>query len=126
MAEVYDTENIFAKILRGELPCDKVYEDEHVLAFKDLYPKAPVHVLILPKRPYVSVTDFSQSASDAEIAAWIRAAGNVARELGVAEGGYRVLCNVGRDGHQEVAHLHMHLVGGRDLGGMIRREERQP
>lgn len=117
----YDKSNIFARILRGELPCDKVYEDDHVLAFNDIYPKAPVHVLIIPKGAYTSWNDFAAKASDQEIAAWVRAAGKVASELGIAESGYRVLTNVGPDGHQEVQHLHAHLVGGRDLGGMIRR-----
>ncbi len=117
----YDDTNIFARILRGELPCDKVYEDEHVLAFRDIDPKAPVHVLIVPKGRYVDVTDFAAQASAEEITAWVRAAGRVAQELGVVENGYRVLCNVGRDGHQEVLHLHMHLFGGHDLGWMIGR-----
>ncbi len=117
----YDDQNVFARILRGELPCERVYEDEHVLAFKDLHPKAPVHVLIIPKGAYTSVTDFADRATDAEMAAWVRAAGHIARLQGVAEGGYRVLSNVGRDGHQEVPHLHLHLLGGRDLGWMIGR-----
>ena len=117
----YDDDNVFARILRGEIPCDKVYEDEHVLAFRDIAPKAPVHVLIIPKGSYVSFDDFTEKAGEAEMAGWLRAAGRVARELGVAEDGYRVLCNVGPAGHQEVPHLHMHLFGGRDLGWMIGR-----
>ncbi|MEM8587089.1 MAG: histidine triad nucleotide-binding protein [Pseudomonadota bacterium] len=115
----YDPNNIFAKILRGEIPCDKVYEDEHTLAFRDIAPKAPVHVLVIPKGAYVSWTDFSEKASDAEIAALIRAVGKVARDLGVAEDGYRTLANTGTNGHQEVPHLHIHLFGGRKLGAML-------
>lgn len=115
----YDPNNVFAKILRGEIPCDKVYEDEHTLAFRDIAPKAPVHVLVIPKGAYVSWTDFSEKASDAEIAALIRAVGKVARDLGVAEDGYRTLANTGTNGHQEVPHLHIHLFGGRKLGAML-------
>ena len=115
----YDEQNIFARILRGELPCDKVYEDEYVLAFRDINPRAPVHVLIIPKGTYVSFSDFAAEATDEEMGAWIRAAGRVADELGVAHEGYRVLCNVGDNGCQEVPHLHMHLFGGRNLGLMI-------
>ena len=115
----YDHNNVFAKILRGEIPCDKVYEDEHTLAFRDIAPKAPVHVLVIPKGDYVSWTDFSETASDAEIAALIRAVGKVARDLGVAEDGYRTLANTGANGHQEVPHLHIHLFGGRELGAML-------
>ncbi len=115
----YDDNNIFARILRGELPCDKVFENEHVLAFRDINPQAPVHVLIIPKGPYVSLEDFSARASDAEIAAWVRAAGEVARQLGVVDGGYRVLSNCGPNAYQEVPHLHLHLFAGSPLGRMI-------
>ncbi|MEM7441970.1 MAG: histidine triad nucleotide-binding protein [Pseudomonadota bacterium] len=115
----YDPNNIFAKILRGEIPCDKVYEDDHTLAFRDIAPKAPVHVLIIPKGAYVSWDDFSANASDVEIAALVRAVGKVARDEGVAEEGYRTLSNIGRNGHQEVPHLHIHLFGGRSLGAML-------
>lgn len=117
----YDNNNVFAKILRGEIPCKKVYEDEHTLAFHDINPQAPVHVLVIPKGAYVSMEDFSAKASVAEQAAFVSAIGHVARQLGVVEGGYRVLANHGRDGHQEVPHLHMHVFGGRDLGPMIGR-----
>jgi diadenosine tetraphosphate (Ap4A) HIT family hydrolase len=117
----YDPQNIFAKILRGEIPCDKVYEDDTALAFKDINPQAPVHVLVLPKGPYVSQDDFSANASDAEIAGLFRAVGTVARELGVVEDGYRFLANTGSDAHQEVPHFHVHIFAGRDLGGMIKR-----
>ena len=120
----YDPNNIFARILRGEIPCKKVYEDEHVLAFHDINPQTPVHVLVIPKGAYVSFDDFAAKASDAEIAAWVRATGRIARDLGVAGSGYRVLSNVGRDGHQEVPHLHLHLFGGKPLGRMIKPADR--
>jgi histidine triad (HIT) family protein len=115
----YDSGNVFARILRGELPCKKVYEDDHVLAFHDISPQAPVHVLVIPKGAYVSMDDFSDRASDAEIAALTRAVGRIARDLGLAEPGYRILSNIGSDGHQEVPHLHIHIFGGRPLGRML-------
>ena len=115
----YDPENIFAKILRGEIPCNKVYEDEHALAFHDINPQAPVHVLVIPKGPYVSVDDFTAHAADGEIVGFMRAVGRVARELGLADPGYRMLANIGRDGGQEVPHLHIHLFGGRSIGRMV-------
>jgi len=117
----YNPENIFAKILRGEIPCDKVYEDEHTLAFNDISPRAPVHVLVIPKGPYVNMVDFHANASDAEIAGLMRAVGKVAELMGVSETGYRILSNTGEDAHQEVPHLHIHVVGKRDLGGMLAR-----
>lgn len=117
----YDDGNVFAKILRAEIPCTKVYEDEHVLAFEDVNPQAPVHVLVIPKGRYRSLDEFADRASAEEMAAWVRAIGLVAREKGLIENGYRVLANTGRDGHQEVPHLHMHVFGGGDLGAMIRR-----
>ncbi len=117
----YDRNNIFARVLRGEIPCNKVFEDEHVLAFHDIRPQAPTHVLVIPKGEYVSMDDFSAKASDAEIAALFRAVGNIARDQGVAEDGYRVLANVGVNGHQEVPHLHVHIFGGRPLGRMLGR-----
>lgn len=115
----YDPSNVFARILRGELPCKKVYEDDHVLAFHDISPRAPVHVLVIPKGAYVSMDDFSERASDAEVAALTRAVGRIARELGLAAPGYRILSNIGDDGHQEVPHLHIHIFGGRPLGRML-------
>jgi len=115
----YDKDNIFAKILRGEIPCKKVYEDEHVLAFHDISPQAPIHVLVIPKGAYVSWDDFSQSASEAEIVGFVRAAGRIARDLGVVEPGYRVLANSGADAGQEVPHFHLHIFAGRRLGRMI-------
>jgi histidine triad (HIT) family protein len=117
----YDDRNIFAKILRGEIPCDKVHEDEHALAFRDINPQAPTHVLVIPKGAYVSWDDFSSRASEAEIAGFVRAVGTVARDLGLVEPGYRLLANVGADGGQEVPHLHVHLFGGRRLGPMLSR-----
>ncbi|HEV2043783.1 MAG TPA: histidine triad nucleotide-binding protein [Sphingomicrobium sp.] len=117
----YDDQNIFAKILRGEIPCNKVYEDEHVLAFHDIAPLAPVHVLVIPKGPYVSLDDFSKDASDAELAALVRAAGEVARIVGADTQGYRILANTGKRSGQEVPHLHFHLFGGQPLGPMLAR-----
>jgi diadenosine tetraphosphate (Ap4A) HIT family hydrolase len=118
----YDINNIFAKILRGEIPCQKVYEDQHVLAFNDIRPQAPVHVLVIPKGAYVSFDDFHEKASDVEIAALGRAIGKVARMAGVADTGYRVIANAGVNGHQEVPHLHLHILGGRQMGRMVSRE----
>ena len=119
----YDDGNVFAKILRGEIACDKVYEDEHALAFHDIAPKAPVHVLVIPKGPYVSMDDFTRDAPAELIAGFLRAVGEAARRLGVENSGYRVLCNTGPDAHQEVMHVHVHIFGGRPLGGMIKRFE---
>ena len=117
----YDDTNIFAKILRGEVPNKTVYEDEHVLAFHDIAPQAPIHILVIPKGAYVSWDDFSARASEAEIAGFIRAVGHVAREQGLVEPGYRLLANVGGHGGQEVPHLHVHLFGGGPLGPMLAR-----
>ena len=117
----YDRNNVFARIVRGELPCNKVYEDEHVLAFRDINPQAPVHVILIPKGEYVSVDDFAATASQAEQAAFMRAIGLVATQEGVVEGGYRILANHGQAAHQEVPHFHLHLFGGSDLGPMLRR-----
>lgn len=117
----YDRTNIFARILRGEVPCNKVYEDEHVLGFHDIRPQSPVHILVIPKGAYVSLDDFSSRASADEMAALVRALGRIAREHGLAASGYRVLANHGADAHQEVQHLHFHIFGGRNLGRMIGR-----
>ena len=117
----YDDSNIFARILRGELPSSKVYEDEYVLAFNDIHPLAPTHILVIPKGSYVSWDDFSDKASDAEIAGLTRAVGKIARDAGLVEPGYRVLANVGLNSGQEVPHLHLHLFGGRPLGPMLAR-----
>jgi diadenosine tetraphosphate (Ap4A) HIT family hydrolase len=115
----YDPDNIFAKILRGEIPCRRVHEDEWALAFHDINPQAPHHVLVIPKGAYVSWDDFSARAGDAEIAGFVRAVGLVAREAGLVGDGYRLLANVGRDAHQEVPHLHVHIFAGRKLGPML-------
>ncbi|MBF0093471.1 MAG: histidine triad nucleotide-binding protein [Alphaproteobacteria bacterium] len=115
----YDTNNIFARILRGEIPCKKVYEDEYTLAFHDISPQAPVHVLVIPKGAYVSMDDLAANGSDREIAALYRAVSKVAHDLGVAAEGYRFLVNCGVNGGQEVPHLHVHIFGGRRLGRMI-------
>jgi diadenosine tetraphosphate (Ap4A) HIT family hydrolase len=118
-SQPFDDTNIFARILRGELPANKVFEDEHVLAFHDINPLAPTHILVIPKGAYVSWDDFSEKASDAEIAAFVRASGRIAREAGLVESGYRVLANSGTDSGQEVPHLHMHIFAGRPLGPML-------
>ncbi len=115
----YDDGNIFARILRGELPCNKVYEDEHALAFHDIRPAAPTHILVIPKGAYVSWDDFSQRASEAEIAGFVRAVGKIARDEGLVSPGYRLLANVGINSGQEVPHLHVHIFGGRGLGPML-------
>jgi diadenosine tetraphosphate (Ap4A) HIT family hydrolase len=115
----YDETNIFARILRGELPCKKVFEDDHALAFHDINPQAPLHILVIPKGPYVSWDDFSARGSDAEIAGFVRAVGTVARDAGLVAPGYRLLANVGFDSHQEVPHLHVHIFAGQKLGPML-------
>jgi histidine triad (HIT) family protein len=115
----YDDDNVFAKILRGELPSNKVFEDEHALAFHDINPLAPVHILVIPKGPYVSWDDFAERGSEAEIAGFVRAVGLVAREAGMVVQGYRLLSNVGKRSGQEVPHLHVHIFGGQPLGPML-------
>ena len=117
----YDNENIFAKIIRGEIPCNKVYEDEFALAFHDIAPQAPTHVLVIPKGSYVSFDDFSAEASAEEITGFYRAVQKVASDLGLQEMGYRALTNIGDDAHQEVKHYHLHLFAGCDLGSMVKR-----
>jgi histidine triad (HIT) family protein len=117
----YDDSNIFARILRGEIPATKVYEDDHALAFHDIAPAAPVHILVIPKGPYVSWDDFSEHGSAEEIAGFVRAVGAVARSQGLVAPGYRLLANVGRNSGQEVPHLHVHIFGGRGLGPMLAR-----
>jgi histidine triad (HIT) family protein len=117
----YDRDNVFARILRGELPCAKVYEDEHVLAFRDIAPQAPTHVVLIPKGEYVSADDFSAKASVAELAAFMRAISQIATAEGIAETGFRIIANAGEHGRQEVPHFHLHIVGGVDVGPMLRR-----
>ena len=115
----YDDANIFARILRGEIPCRKIHEDDWSLAFHDINPQAPIHVLVIPKGRYISIADFSARASEAEIAGFIRAVGQVARDMGLEAPGYRLLANIGEDSGQEVPHLHVHLFAGRPLGPML-------
>lgn len=115
----YDPGNIFARILRGEIPSTRIFEDEWAVAFHDIVPQAPMHVLVIPRGAYRSWADFSAVASDAEIAGFVRAIGTVARNLGLEAPGYRLLANAGTDAHQEVPHLHVHLFGGKALGPML-------
>ena len=115
----YDDSNIFARILRGEIPNTTVYEDEHALAFHDINPLAPNHILVIPKGSYVSWDDFSARASEAEITGFVRAVGKVARDAGLVGEGYRLLANVGLNSGQEVPHLHVHIFAGRPLGAML-------
>lgn len=122
MAYAYDDQNIFAKILRGEIPNTTVLETEHSLAFRDIYPQAPTHVLVIPKGPYVSFDHFAQEASEAELVDYMRAIGEVCRMEGVEEDGFRLISNAGRDGVQEVPHLHVHILAGRPLGRMLKRD----
>jgi histidine triad (HIT) family protein len=122
MAYDYDDQNIFARILRGEIPNQTVAETEHTLAFHDIRAQAPVHVLVIPKRPYVTWDHFAAEASDAEIADFTRLVGRLCADLGVtpdAGGGYRLIVNAGQDGGQEVPHMHVHILGGRGLGRML-------
>lgn len=116
---IYDDQNIFAKILRGEIPCNKVYEDDYVLAFNDIAPQAPVHILVIPKGAYVSIDDFGAHADAEEIAAFYRAVSKIAADAGLPENGFRAIANTGEHGGQEVPHFHMHLLGGEKLGAMI-------
>ena len=125
MPYVYDDQNIFARILRGEIPCKKVMETEHSFAFEDIAPKTPHHVLVIPKGPYITYDHFAEAASDAEIADFTRTIGAVCRALGLPPGaggnGYRLISNAGRDGVQEVPHLHVHILAGRIVGPMVSR-----
>ena len=123
MAYAYDDQNIFAKILRGEITNDTVFESDHALAFRDISPAAPTHVLVIPKGPYVSMDHFTQEASEAEIVGFMRAIGEVCRLEGVSEDGFRAISNAGRNGVQEVPHLHVHIIGGRPLGRMLAKAE---
>ena len=119
----YDKNNIFAKILRGEIPCEKIYEDEFVLAFYDVNPQKKIHALVIPKGEYVNLDDFSSKASEKEIVGLIKGIGTVAKKLGISEvvkgRGYRSLVNVGENGGQEVPHLHFHILGGERVGKMV-------
>ncbi len=115
----YDDTNIFAKILRGEIPNKTIHEDEHVLAFHDIYAKAPVHALVIPKGKYRNVADFGANATPDEITAFWRAVSKVAKDLGVDDTGFRAIANTGVNGGQEVPHFHVHIVGGKKLGPML-------
>jgi diadenosine tetraphosphate (Ap4A) HIT family hydrolase len=117
----YDDQNIFARILRGEIPCRRVFEDDFVLAFHDINPQAPTHILVIPKGKYCSWADFSAQASEAEIAGFVRAVGRIAREAGHEADGYRLLANIGMHSGQEVPHFHIHLFAGQPLGPMLAR-----
>ncbi len=115
----YDDQNIFAKILRGDIPCDEVYNDEYALAFKDIAPQAPVHILVIPRGAYVSIEDFGSQASVEEVAGFYKAVSKIAEEQGLSDGGYRCIANTGINGGQEVPHFHMHILGGAKIGPMV-------
>jgi len=115
----YDDNNIFARILRGEIPAKKIYEDDFVLAFHDAFPKAPVHALVIPKGKFTDIHDFNAHASEAELTAFYRAIARVAAEVGLTEKGFRTIANTGADGGQEVPHFHVHLIGGKNIGPMV-------
>lgn len=115
----YDTDNVFAKILRDEIPCNKIAEDDHCLAFYDAFPKAATHALVIPKKPYVSFNDFAQTASPDEIVSLTKMIQTVAAKLNVEESGYRILSNAGKDASQEVPHFHVHICGGEPLGPLL-------
>ena len=119
----YEKNNIFAKILRGEIPCKKIYENEYILSFYDIKPQKKIHALVIPKGEYINLDDFSEKASEKEIAGLIRGIGIVAKKIGVSDaikgGGYRSLVNVGENGGQEVPHLHFHIFGGEKVGKMV-------
>lgn len=126
MPYTYDDQNIFAKILRGEIPNDTVLESAHSLAFNDIQPAAPVHVLVIPKGPYVCHDHFSAEATDAEITDFMRTTAKVCHVTGVSPGdgrdGYRIISNAGQNGVQEVPHYHLHIIGGRPLGRMLAKQ----
>lgn len=117
----YDDNNIFARILRGEIPCNKVHDDTHVLAFRDIHPQAPVHILVIPKGKYVNAADFGAKASPEEITAFWRAVSKIASDQGLPASGFRLIANAGLNGGQEVPHFHVHILGGKSLGPMLAR-----
>jgi len=119
----YDPNNVFAKIIRGEIPCKKIYEDDFALAFFDISPQAPIHALVIPKGPYKNQDAFMGEASDAEIVGFARALAKVAKDIGLPDGGYRAIANCGLNGGQEVPHYHVHLLGGAPLGRMLSRRD---
>lgn len=114
----YDDTNIFALILRGEIPCSRVFESDHVLAFRDIAPQAPVHILVIPKGPYVNADDFGACASAEECAAFLKAIATIVEQEGIRENGYRLIANTGDHGRQEVPHFHMHILAGENIGPM--------
>ena len=118
----YDHQNVFAKILRGEIPCDKIHENDFCLCFSDVNPQAPVHVLVIPKGSYTDWSDFASNASSDEITAFTQAIYQVAEKTGILATGYRVISNIGIHGHQEVPHLHMHVLGGKPMGRLVSRD----
>lgn len=118
----YDTENIFAKILREEIPCDKIYEDDYVLAFKDIHPQLKIHVLVIPKGAYISLEDFGANGTAEEITAFYRAVAQIAKEQGLLENGFRAIANTGEYGRQDVPHYHLHLLGGEPVGPFISKD----
>ena len=115
----YDKENIFAKILKKEISCEEIYNDKDNLSFEDINKQAPIHSLIIPKKEYTNFSDFAENASDQELASFIRSIHNVAKKKNIVKNGYRVVINCGKDGNQEVPHLHAHLLGGKPLGGIV-------
>ncbi len=115
----YDPQNIFAKILRGEIPNDTVYEDDHVLAFRDISPQAPVHILVIPRGAYISIDDFGANASAAEIKGFYEAVSKIVAQEGLTKNGFRCIANTGSDGGQEVPHFHQHILGGAPVGPMV-------
>ncbi len=121
MQTPYDPQNVFARILRGEIPCQKLHDDEFALAFPDIRPQAPIHILIIPKGPYVDAAHFAQTASNDEIAGFWRAVGLMVAQCGAGTNGFRLIANSGEYGGQEVPHFHIHLLGGAPLGPMLSR-----
>lgn len=119
MTRRYDPDNIFSRILRGEIPCAKVYESDHTFAFKDIAPQAPVHILVIPKGQYIDYCDFSANASPTELVDFAQSVGLVAEAAGLPEDGYRLITNIGSNGGQEVPHYHVHVVGGIKLGPLL-------
>lgn len=119
MTHNYDSNNVFARILRGEIPCNKVFENNYALAFHDVSPQAPVHVLVIPKGAYVSIADFSQKAQAEEQAEFFAAVSAVIKKLELEDSGFRTIANTGEHGGQEVPHFHMHIIGGKKLGAML-------
>ena len=115
----YNSQNLFAKIIRKEIPCNKVYEDDKVIAFHDINPVAPIHILVLPKGEYISFDDFAATSSAADIANFFQTIQKIANEAGIIENGYRLIMNHGSDASQTIDHFHVHIIAGKALGGLI-------